>query len=247
MTGAPIWRLEWRLALRRRRLFVLNLAIPLVLVLPLALGSAPPFHAAAAYAVLFVLFGVFGSAIPLIRDGEGGLLRRMLLAGAPEARILGERVLAGAVLDTLQLLPALGVILAVGRAPGAAWFVAPSVLLLTLLAANLIGVWVAALARSLAEGALFAAVVALFLLHGSGVFRTAREGTVGALLQETLPFGPLHQTLLAAAGGGPPPSIGWSLLVPAVGSMLILGLTLFFAGILLERVAPGVRGDGRGG
>jgi len=245
VTGAPVWRLEWRLALRRRRLFVLNLAIPLVLVLPLALGGAPPFHAAAAYAVLFVLFGVFGSAIPLIRDGEGGLLRRMLLAGAPETRILGERTLAGAALDCLQLLPALGVILAVGRVRGGVWLLAPFVLLLTLLAANLIGVWVAALARSLAEGALFAAVVALFLLHGSGVFRTAPEGTAGAVLQDILPFGPLHRTLLAATGGGPAPSAGWSLLVPAAGSLVILMLTLRFAGVLLERVAPGGRGSGR--
>jgi len=241
VTGATIWRLEWRLAFRRRRLFVLNLAIPLALVLPLSLSGAPPFHAAAAYAVLFVLFGVFGSTIPLIRDGERGLLRRMLLAGAPESRILVERVMAGAILDFLQLLPALGVILGFGRAPGSVWLIAPPVLLLTLLAANLVGVWVAALARSLAEGALFAAVVALFLLHGSGVFRTAREGTLGSFLQETLPFGPLHQTLLAAAGGGPAPPVGWSLLMPAVGSVLILMLTLFFAHMLLERVAPGVR------
>jgi len=245
MSSAPIWTLEWKLALRRRRLFVLNLGIPLILVAPLALGGAPAFHAAAAYAVLFVLFGVFGSAIPMIREGEGGLLRRILLAGAPEARILGERVLAGSALDFLQLLPALAVILFVGHAGGHLWLLAPPVLLLTLLCANLVGIWVAALARSLAEGALFAAVVALFLLHGSGVFRTAPPGTPGAFLQDALPFGPLHRTLLAAVGGGTAPSVGWSLLVPGAGAVAVLVVTLVFARVLLERVAPGVRGDGQ--
>jgi hypothetical protein len=238
MSAAPIWALEWKLALRRRRLFLLNLVIPLILVAPLALGGAPPFHAAAAYAVLFVLFGVFGSAIPMIREGEGGLLRRILLAGVPEARILGERVLAGTGLDFLQLLPALALILGVGRAGLNLWLLAPPVLVLTLLCANLVGIWVAALARSLAEGALFAAVVSLFLLHGSGVFRTAPEGTLGAFLQDALPFGPLHRTLLAGAGGGGPPAAGWSLLTPALGAFLLGAVTLMAARFLLNRVGP---------
>lgn len=241
MSRLLVWRLEWRLALRRRRLLLLNAGIPLALVAALALGGAPPFHAAAAYAVLFVLFGVFGSAIPLIRDGEEGLLRRIVLAGAPERRILLERVLAGGVLDWLQLLPALALILGVGRAGAGPWLLAPAVLLATLLCANLLGVWVAAAARSLAEGALFAAVVALLLLHGSGVFRTAADGSVGALLQSALPFGALHRVLLAAAGGGSLPPAGWSLAVPGAGALVLGAATVLAARHLIGRVAPAVR------
>lgn len=197
----PVWRLEWALALRRRRLLALNVVIPLLLVVPVALGGAPPFHAAAAYTVLFVLFATFGSTIPLVRDGEGGLLRRALLAGGSGRDILLPRILAAALLDTLQLLPATFLILAMGEGAFHVWFWAPFLLLGAVLAGNLVGVWVAAAARSLAEGALFAAVVSLFLLHGSGVFRTPAPGSLSATLEPLFPFTGLHRLLLAGAGG----------------------------------------------
>lgn len=242
MTGA-IWRLEWRTALRRRRLFLLNCGIPLLLVAPLVLGGAPVFHAAAALAVLFVLFATFGSAIPLLREGQSGLLRRILLAGAPESRILLERVLASTLLDFVQLVPSLALVLWGWGAPAQVWIVSPPILLLTLGVANLVGIWVAALARSLAEGALFAAVVSLFLLHGSGVFRTAPSGGTGAFFETILPFGSLHQLLLAAGGGAPSGRMD-SLWAPGGAALILLGLTGVAARALLERIAPAGGPDG---
>ena len=118
--------LELRLALARRRLFVLNVAVPLLLVTPIALGSAPAFHAAAVYTVLFVLSGTFGSAIPLVRDAEAGLLDRVLRSGLSPACYLLQRAAAGSVLDALQLAPALAVasLMAGASAAGLAmvWF-----------------------------------------------------------------------------------------------------------------------------
>lgn len=232
-----IWRMEWKIALRRRRLFVLNMGIPLLLVGPLVLARAPVFHASAAVAVLFVLFGTFGSAIPLLREGEEGILRRLLLTGVPEGRLLAERVLAHAVLDLAQLTPSLVLLLWGWGAEGPIWLQSVPILALTLVAANLAGVWVAALARSVAEGALFAALTALFLLHGSGVFRRAPPDTVGALLESILPFGPLHSVILAA-GGGEPPGLVWSLSAPGIGALLLLAFTLALARPIVERVAP---------
>lgn len=240
---AAIWRLEWRIALRRRRLFFLNCGIPLLLVAPLVLGGAPVFHAAAALAVLFVLFGTFGSAIPLLREGQSGLLRRILLTGASEPRILLERVLASTLVDFVQLIPSLVLVLLAWGASAPVWGTLPPVLLLTLAVANLLGIWIAAAARSLAEGALFAAVVSLFLLHGSGVFRTASPGSAGALLEATLPFGPLHQLLLAA-GGSPVPPPFTSVLVPGGAGLLLLALTGVAARSLLERIAPATGSGG---
>ncbi len=234
-----IWAAEWQLALRRPRLLVLNVGIPLLLVLPIALGGAPPFHAAAAYAVLFVLFGTFGSAIPLLRDAEGGILRRLLLAGGSGPAILLPRIVVGTLLDTLQLLPAALVILMLGGASGRVWLLLIPTLVGTLLTANLVGVWIAAVARSLAEGALFAAVVSLFLLHGSGVFRTARPGSPGAALESVLPFGPVHQLLLEGAGGAALQlSTGAALLSSCGGALLLGALTITVSGALIERIAP---------
>lgn len=251
----PLWRLEVTQALRRRRLLALNVGIPLLLVLPVSLGGAPPFHAAAVYAVLFVLFGTFGAAIPLIRDAETGILRRFVLAGASPRSLLLARGVAGALLDGLQLLPALALILVVGGAGGgaamgsAAVTPLPTLLLVgtvllfgALLAANLVGLWVAALARSLAEGALFAAVVSLFLLHGSGVFRTSSPGTPGAFLEALLPFGPLHRFLLSGASGMPlPPGPGLPVLSALGGSLMLLLLTLLAAPRLVHRITDPLR------
>ena len=246
---APLWWLELALTLRRPRLLALNVAIPLVLVLPVALGGAPAFHAAAVYTVLFVLFGTFGAAIPLIRDGETGILRRMLLAGMSPRRLLLARVVGGALLDALQILPALALIIVVGsRMAGGGMgtagpaFVAVPVLLGALLAANLVGIWVAAMARSLAEGALFAAVISLFLLHGSGVFRTSAPGSAGAVLERIIPFGPLHRLLLHAAGGGATGPELLSSLLPALGIPLVfLLLTQLVSPALIERLSSSLR------
>jgi hypothetical protein len=235
----PVWRLEWALAFRRRRLLALNVVIPLLLVVPIALGGAPAFHAAAAYTVLFVLFATFGSAIPLVRDGEGGLLRRTLLAGGSGRAILIPRILAGALLDTLQLLPATLLILATGGGSLQLWLLAPMLLLGAVLAGNLVGVWVAAGARSLAEGALFAAVVSLFLLHASGVFRTPAPGSVAATLEPLLPFTRLHQLLLAGAGGPPLPlnTVPDGFVGTWGGALLLLALTAVVAQPLIKRIS----------
>ncbi len=239
MSG-PIWRMEWRLALRRRRLFLLNVGIPLLLVGPLVLGGAPPYHAAAACTVLFVLFGSFGSAIPLVRDGESGLLRRIRLTGVSGRGYLVQRAAGGALLDTVQLLPCLVLLLVSGRAGIGLWMWAPVLLIVALMVANLLGIWVAAVARSLAEGALFAAVVSLFLLHGSGVFRTGAPGSTAATLEAFLPFGSLHAIVrgaLTGGGGGGLPTPTWILPGPVWGSILFGAMTFAVAPRLFERIA----------
>ena len=106
----PVWRTEWLTALRRRRLLVLNTLIPLVFVAPIALSAAPAVHSAAAFTVLFALFGTFGSSIPLIRDGESGLLRRYVLTGVHPGGLLLQRVFANAALDLTELAPSVLVI-----------------------------------------------------------------------------------------------------------------------------------------
>jgi hypothetical protein len=173
----PIWRLEWTTGFRRRRLFALNVLVPL----------------------------------------------------------LTERTAAGAAIDLLQLAPALVYILWVGLAEAAAWAMAIPTTLLALAAANLVGIWIAGIARSIAEGALFAAVVSLFLLHGSGVFRTPLPGSFGARLEVVLPYRSLHELLFAGAGGGPAPE-AVDLGLPGALTLVVLILSWGLAGTLLERI-----------
>lgn len=222
----PVIEMELRAALARRRLFALNVVVPLSLVTPIALGAAPDPHAAAVYAVLFVLFGTFGSAIPLVRDAEDGLLERILSTGLSPASYLLQRSAAGSLIDAIQLLPALlvagtGLGAYVGGL-GAVWIVLAS----SIWIANLLGVLVASAARSLAETALVAAVSSLFLLHLSGVFRTPLQSSVWAWLEGASPFRTLHETMLALPAGAPAAghaaTFAWTLALP-VGTVLLAG------------------------
>jgi hypothetical protein len=198
-----IWGLEWRIALRSRRLFAFNVLVPLLLVVPVAFGGAPRQHAAMVYTLLIVFFGTFGGAIPLVRDAERGLLARVARTGISRQALVLERVLASASIDLVQLSPSIAaVVIAHGSTPSAAasLFAAAAC---ALVAANALGVWTAAFGRSIAEAALFSAVVALLAVHFSGVFRMPAPGSFGDIVQPLLPFTWLHAAARVASNLGP--------------------------------------------
>ena len=193
-----IWRLAWRSALRRRRLFVWNMAVPLLLLTPVALSEAAAPHRVAVFGVFLVFFGAFGSAIPAVRDARDGWLEEILRTGYPAHRWLLERTLAGTAIDTLQLVPTLLVLLWSAGGLGAA----PVVLLAalaTLWFANLLGPLVAAAVRSLAEAALASAALSLLLLHFAGFFRSPVPGWT-QLVADWNPYTPLRAALSAGVG-----------------------------------------------
>lgn len=220
--------MEFRIALARPRLVVLNVMVPVVLVLAISLGGAPGFHAAAVYTVLFTLFGTFGSSIPLVRDAESGLFGRIIRAGVPPSHFLIERAVGGSAIDALQLLPAL-TIATVGSISLNEWTRAVLILWSSVWIANLLGNLVAAVARSLAETALFSAVTALLLLHLSGVFRTPLPQSSWAAVEALSPFQTLHETLLAGLMGTTTElSLGlvvWVLILPVLTVLLARPVT----------------------
>ncbi|MDT8341186.1 MAG: ABC transporter permease [Longimicrobiales bacterium] len=237
--SALVWSTEWRTALARRRLFALNVGVPLLLVAPIALSAAPAVHAAAVYAVLFVIHPTFGSAVPLVRDAEEGMVARVLRAGVRPATYLLQRAAAATLLDTLQLLPAVAVAWWGLGADGGALLPLLAGLLLTLWTANLVGVLVAAAARSVAESALFAAVAALLLLHASGVFRTGAPHSPAARVEAAAPFRALHEALLASGGTLPAFGIGaslaWAAVLAGVIVLVARRLGAALAGVPLRR------------
>lgn len=236
----PAWTAEWLIAIRRRRLLALNALVPLLLVTPVALAAPPAAHAAGVYTVLFVLFGVFGSAIPLVRDGASGLLGRWRLAGMPARELLAGRIAAQTGLDVLEALPAALVVVVASGRPGATLAPVLFALPFALLVANAVGAWTAAAARSLAEGALFSSVLALLLLHAAGTFRTPAPGSLGEALERASPFRVLHEAFLMAAGG-PAPDPGAGTLALWVG-MAALMLTAVAAPLLVGRLATSSEG-----
>lgn len=222
-----VWRLRWALALRRRRLLAWNLLVPLALLVPVAVGPAAAPHRAAVFAVFFVFFGAFGACVPLVRDASSGWLDTLLGTGISARRWLAERALAEAALDAIQLAPPALVLLAVAGGGPRAGLALGGAACVALLAANTLGLLVAALVRSLAEGALVCAAAALVALHATGVFRSPRDGAA-AVLAAWSPFRPLHEALGRLAGGGAPvDGLAWTL--PLVSLALLAGGALLLA------------------
>jgi hypothetical protein len=198
--NTAVWWLEWRNARRRPRVALFSVLVPLGLVLAVSLGRAPAPHAALVFAMLFTFFGTFGAAVPWARDTERGWIHRILLAGVHPAWALAQRWAASALLDLLELLPSLACIALVYRtdAGESAALLGGSVV--GLLAANALGILVAHVAKSLAETALLASVVALLLLHAAGAFRTPDPGSLADAIRRAVPFHYLLEAVRGAVG-----------------------------------------------
>lgn len=196
-----MWRLEWRIARGRPRRWAWSVAVPLLLLVPVAASGAAPAHRATVYALLVVFFGLFGAAAPTVRDAERGWIERLVLTGySPRAWLL-ERTAAQSVQDLLQLTPALAAVLWLEGAGGPlAWIAGAAAALLALAAANLLGTVVAAVVRSLAEGALVSAAVGLAGLHLAGAFRTPAPGSWQVPAAAWNPFRPALVFVREAAG-----------------------------------------------
>ncbi len=223
MTPA-VWNLQWRLALTRKRVFILNFVVPLTLVLPIATGAVPPGAAAGVYVVLFAAFAMFGAAIPLRWDGQRGMSARIVRAGVSPSGYLLQRAAAGAFLDTIQLTPALLVAaLAVGAGVGDV-LLALAALAATVWVGGLVGIVVAAASRSLTETALFTAVTVPLLAHMSGVFRAPAQGSYQAFLEDGSPFHALHEALLdmtlGVSEGVGAAIVVWSIALPIMVALL---------------------------
>lgn len=223
-----ICELAWRSALARRRLFAWNVAVPLLLLAPVALSPAAAPHRPAVFGVFYALFATFGAAIPTVRDAEEGWLDTLFATGVSRRRWMVETGVAGAALDLLQLGPATLVLVAASGPASPATLVAlAAALALALAFANAVGLLLAAAVRSLAEAALACAATALLLLHLAGFFRTPASGwsRVAALFD---PFRPLLEALRTISNASATAEAGgWA---PALAcAIAVLALSIFLA------------------
>jgi ABC-type transport system involved in multi-copper enzyme maturation permease subunit len=230
------WTLEWQTWRARKRALVIGVIVPLALVTPIALSDAPALHAATVYTILFTLFGLFGGAIPWIRDADSGWLQRVLSSGTSQRTFVAEKTLAAALADAIQLAPSLAVICIATKADARLTLLLLATLLVTLIAANTIGFVIACVTRSIAEAALVCTISGLLLLHLSGVFRPPTPGTISEQFQRIIPFHYLAEALRATThvtfgtvglGDG---------LYAGLTMIAILGLTIFDADRMLERL-----------
>lgn len=203
MRGA-VWSLEWRIARGRTRRWAWSVAVPLLLLVPVAASAAAPPHRATVYGLFVVFYGLFGAAAPVVRDADRGWIERLLLTGYGARSWLAERTAAHAAQDSIQLAPALVAVCWIEGtvAAPATWAATAGGVLLALLVGNLLGTVVAAAVRSLAEGALVSAAVGLVSLHLSGAFRPPAAESWQEAAAAASPFLPALVSLREVAGAG---------------------------------------------
>jgi len=200
--GALVWGVEWRLALSRRRDLAVRVIAPLSAALVIATGAVPAAAAAASYATLIVAFGLLATALPVLHDGEVGIMARVVRGGVSPASYLLQRAAAAAALALVQLLPAGAVAAAFLHASTSEFLIALGAVAVSLWIASLLGVVTAAVSRSGVEAGVLCVLVLLLLLHMSGVFRTPSPDGLGAMLESASPFRALHEAFVTMVAGG---------------------------------------------
>ncbi len=190
------WQKELLEASRGRRAVALKFLLPLILLAPLALGAVPASMKAIGFSVAVLFIGVFGSSVRLIHLRDSRMLERMAVLPVPPHALAGEYILASSFLDGVQLLVPLVLLIATG---GYSISSATMILLAypaALIGANALGVFVAALSASAAEGHLFAVLSVI----GAAGLSGAVPGVDAGWSSWLLPFGPFGATLQASAG-----------------------------------------------
>ena len=171
---------------------------------------------------------------PLVREAVGRVMDPSKLRWIAFSHFESDE--CGALNQWLELAPSAALILLAGDHRSSYVAAVVGALVVSLGAANLLGCWVAAAARSVAEAALFAAVAALLLLHGAGTFRTPMPGSTGAAIEVWVPFRLLHESLLAVGEGTLlPTSISWPIGVWA--TLSATAATVLLAPWLLARLS----------
>lgn len=206
--------------LRDRRGLFLKFALPAALLLPLILADVPASLQAAGITVAVIFSGVFGSSIGLVRIHESGMLDRMALLPVSPRRLTAGYVFANALLDLAQVAVPLVVFLLVHPPAPVGVVCAVVSFASAVVAANALGVLVAAVPGSSGEGHLYAIVAVMAAIMLSGL------GAPAPYTQEFLPFWYLYAALVAAPGT--------SALAPVLAALL-LGAVLMVSPWLFGR------------
>jgi ABC-2 type transport system permease protein len=194
------WKKDVALFFGRRFALLIKLLYPLALIVPVAASDIPAKYAAAVVGIVAIMAGTFGAGESLTTDLNDGILVRVALTPLSPRRIVLEVLIVNAVLDFIQLLPALMVAYVFNPAPPV-WILAATFgVFATLVAANSIGVFIANFTSSPADVLLYATAILFPLIYLSGFFRNQDPTGVLAALRDLVPFAYMNDALKAVFG-----------------------------------------------
>ena len=230
------WKKDVALFFGKRFALLIKMLYPMALIVPVAASDIPAQYAAAVIGIVAVMAGTFGAGESLTVDLNDGILMRVALTPLSPRRIVFEILAVNAILDFIQLLPALLIVYALNPAP-LVWVLAATVAIFaTLLTANCIGIFIANFTSSPADVLLYATAILAPLIYVSGFFRNQNPTGMLAALRDFVPFAYMNDSLKEvfglSTGAIPLEAFVYPILIAAV---LALGVCLTAPRLLSPR------------
>ncbi len=189
------WKKDVVLFFSRRFALLIKMLYPVALIVPVAASDIPAQYAAAVVGIVAVMAGTFGAGESLTADLNDGILLRLALTPLSPRRLVFEILAVNAVLDFVQLLPALLLVYVFHPAP-LVWVLAATFgVFATLVTANCIGIFIANFTSSPADVLLYATAILAPLIYVSGFFRNQNPEGVSAILRDFVPFAHMNDAL----------------------------------------------------
>ncbi len=194
------WKKDVVLFFSRRFALLIKMLYPVALIVPVAVSDIPAQYAAAVIGIVAIMAGTFGAGESLTSDLNDGILVRVALTPLSPRRIVFEILAVNAVLDFIQLLPALLLVYLLHPAP-LVWVLAATFgVFATLVTANCIGIFIANFTSSPADVLLYATAILAPLIYLSGFFRNQDPTGLPALLRDFVPFAYMNDALKEVFG-----------------------------------------------
>ena len=194
------WKKDVALFFSKRFALLIKMLYPMALIVPVAAFDIPAQTAAAIIGIVAVTTGTFGAGESLTADLNDGILVRVALTPLSPRRIVFEILAVNAVLDFIQLLPALLLVYLLHPAP-LVWVLAATFgIFATLVTANCIGIFIANFTSSPADVLLYATAILAPLIYVSGFFRNQNPTGISANLRDFVPFAYMNDALKAVFG-----------------------------------------------
>jgi ABC-2 type transport system permease protein len=197
------WKKDVALFFGKRVALVIKFLYPLALIVPVAASDIPAQYAAAVVGIVAIMAGTFGAGESLTADLNDGILVRVALTPVSPYRLVFEVLAVNALLDFLQLLPALLVVFVLNPAPPLVVLATLFAVFTTLVTANCIGIFIANFTTSPADVLLFATAILFPLIYISGFFRNRDPEGILLFLRGLVPFAYANDALKAVFGAAP--------------------------------------------
>src|SRR3712207_1806100 len=194
------WKKDVVLFFSKRFALLIKMVYPIALIVPVAASDIPAQYAAAVVGIVAIMAGTFGAGESLTADLNDGILVRVALTPLSPRRIVFEILAVNAVLDFIQILPALLLVYLLHPAP-LVWVLAATFgIFATLVTANCIGIFIANFTSSPADVLLYATAILAPLIYVSGFFRNQNPTGISAILRDFVPFAYANDALKAVFG-----------------------------------------------